>query len=64
MENKNELTPAKPTPEQLAGRMATCGSEKTNRAHNPKPSSPDLAFFRYTPDEPTDDYYCGCMGWD
>jgi hypothetical protein len=57
--------PNQPTPEQLAGRYATCGSANTNTEHNAKPSNtPDLAFFRYQPDEPTDDYYCGCMGWD
>lgn len=53
-----------PTPEQLAGRMATCGSPNTNTEHNPKPSSPDLAFFRYQPENENDDYYCGCLGWD
>ena len=54
----------KPTPEQLAGRMATCGSPLTDSEHNPKPSSPELAFFRYQPENENDDYYCGCMGWD
>lgn len=27
-------------------------------------SSLDLAFFEYRPDDETDSYYCGCIGWD
>jgi len=29
-----------------------------------RPSSTKLAFFEYRPDQPTDDYYCGCRGWN
>lgn len=29
-----------------------------------KPSSPNLWFFKYQPDEPFDMYYCGCHGCD
>ena len=28
------------------------------------PSSTDLPFFRHTPDKPSDEYFCGCWGWD
>lgn len=28
------------------------------------PSSYDLPFFKYQPDKPQDDFYCGCFGWD
>lgn len=27
-------------------------------------SSVDLPFFKYRPDHNTDQYYCGCWGWD
>jgi len=27
-------------------------------------SSPKLAFFSHKPDEPYDEFYCGCYGWD
>jgi len=44
----------------LTGRTAVClyGGGK------PVPSSPTLAFFRHRPDQPHDEYYCGCWGWD
>jgi hypothetical protein len=29
-----------------------------------RPSSPNLAFFKHTPEKPQDEYYCGCWGWD
>ena len=28
------------------------------------PSSLKLPFFRYSPEEEYDEYFCGCMGWD
>lgn len=28
------------------------------------PSSLDLAFFEYKPNEEHDKFYCGCFGWD
>lgn len=28
-----------------------------------RPSSPDLALFRYRPERDHDEFYCGCMGW-
>ena len=44
----------------LDGRMARCtygcGSEIT--------SEWELPFFAYRPHMKTDEYYCGCMGWD
>ena len=33
-----------------------CGHEKK--------SSFDLPFFEYRKDKKTDEYYCGCKGWD
>ena len=42
----------------LKDRTATCGG------HNPKPSNTNLAFFFHRPDKETDEYYCGCHGWD
>lgn len=44
----------------LTGRFAHCAYGKHSRV----PSSVDLAFFEYRPDEPEDIYYCGCYGWD
>lgn len=48
-----------PAPD-LAGRTASCGYGR----HADVPSSPELAFFRHRPGLPTDEYYCGCMGWE
>jgi hypothetical protein len=44
---------------KLEGRTALCayGGKKV-------PSSLRLAFFRHQPDQPHDQYYCGCHGWD
>jgi hypothetical protein len=35
---------------------ATCKSER--------PSSTELAFFRYLPEKDYDEFYCGCHGWN
>lgn len=55
------------TPPDLTGRMATCSYE-TRADRQPctsrEPSSTRLAFFSYRPDKPTDEFYCGCWGWD
>ncbi len=41
-------------------RMATC-----SYGCNSEPSDPKkLAFFRERPERETDEYYCGCRGWD
>lgn len=62
----------------LEGRIAKCGFCKKGIGRNnecddcrgkskcecQKPSSVDLAFFKYQPDEEFDSYYCGCIGWD
>ena len=43
----------------LEGRRAICSDcSKT------VPSGTHLAFFEHRPLLPTDDYYCGCHGWD
>lgn len=43
----------------LTGRMAVC-----IYCHREVASSLSLPFFRYQPDQPKDDYYNGCRGWD
>jgi hypothetical protein len=43
----------------LEGRMATC-----SYCGHEKKSSFDLPFFEYRKDKKTDEYYCGCKGWD
>jgi hypothetical protein len=47
-------------PPNLEGRTAVC----QYGLHHPVPSSLDLAFFVYRPNEKNDRYYCGCHGWD
>lgn len=48
-----------PVPPKLEGREASC-SHCGKRA----PSSERLAFFRHRPADETDQFYCGCWGWD
>ena len=48
-----------PTP-NLENRTAICSYGK----HAEVPSSTDLAFFEYMPNQPHDRYYCGCYGWE
>lgn len=52
----------------LAGRMATCvygrGKNGVHPDGRPVPSRPELAFFAYRPLAKTDEYFCGCWGWD
>ena len=43
----------------LEGRMAKC----TECGHVTQ-SRYDLPFFLYREDKDTDEYYCGCYGWD
>lgn len=43
----------------LEGRMATC-----SYCGHERKSSYDLPFFEYRNDKKTDEYYCGCKGWD
>lgn len=43
----------------LTGRFAKCAY-----GGSVVPSSMDLAFFEYRPNEKEDIYYCGCYGWD
>lgn len=44
----------------LEGRFAVC----TYGGHGRSPSSFALAYFQHMPGRPTDQYYCGCYGWD
>lgn len=58
----------------LTGRRARCGYRVQGKslkpepagAHDPDgvPSSADLWFFEYRPNEPFDSFYCGCHGTD
>ena len=43
----------------LEGRHATCAY-----CNKEVDSRWTLPFFEYRPDKETDEYYCGCMGWD
>lgn len=43
----------------LKGRKARCVYCKRE-----VDSSTSLAFFEYRPNESSDRYYCGCLGWD
>jgi len=45
--------------EELEERNAKCGY-----CLRETPSSWDLPFFKYCPNEEQDEYYCGCYGWD
>ena len=47
-------------PPDLAGRTARCAYS----CGHTQPSSLRLAFFRHLPERDTDQYYCGCFGWD
>jgi hypothetical protein len=46
-------------PPDLTNRTARCSDCDRTR-----PSSTDLAFFRYRGNRETDSFYCGCRGWD
>jgi len=49
-------------PEKLIdGRTAKCCYRSCDSTAQ---SGYDLPFFKYKPDEPYDEYYCGCWGWD
>lgn len=43
----------------LTDRVSRCAYCKKTAS-----SSPDLAFFNYTPDKNEDNHYDGCRGWD
>jgi len=53
---KARIVAEEPNLEGRTARCTYCGQER--------PSSTKLAFFEYRPDQPTDDYYCGCRGWN
>lgn len=61
------ITPTDERP-SLEGRMMTCSYKhgRDGTLHDPPsvPSSWSAAFFRHRPDNDTDEYYCGCWGWD
>lgn len=61
------------TQPDLTGRKARCtyarrGPHDGHSGGRPEPqpvdSSTRLPFFKHCPDQPEDDYYCGCWGWD
>lgn len=65
--NDEGSTPA-PAPD-LTGRMARCtythGRDgKPCRRERPSSLGGSLAFFRHLPDQPYDEWYCGCWGWN
>ena len=60
MNIKKEITEST---EGLEGRTAICCQHK-NRDCKSVPSSWDLPFFQYNPEDKHDSYYCGCWGWD
>ncbi len=45
--------------DELKGRMAEC-----NHCDATVPSKSTLPFFKYNPELETDNYYCGCFGWN
>lgn len=51
-----EVEDSKPN---LEGRIAKCAE-----CDNTTQSNYNLPFFRYREDKDTDQYYCGCHGWD
>ena len=54
-------------PSLLEGRMAECcySHGRDGRPCKKKvPSSYSLPFFEHRPDKETDQWYCGCWGWD
>jgi hypothetical protein len=60
-----EVAETKP---DLTGRFAKCSyrNKRNGQPHTDKdivPSSYDLPFFEYKPNEKYDEYYCGCWGW-
>lgn len=53
-----------PIPEpDLSQRRARCAYYKTTCGQE-RPSTDHLAFFVHKPDQPFDEFYCGCHGWD
>jgi hypothetical protein len=50
--------------EGLEGRYAVCSQHKLGTRNSKVPSRWDLPFFTYRPQYETDDYYCGCRGWN
>ena len=48
-----------PNPPALSERKAKCCYCKSER-----PSATGLPFFEHTPNKETDNFYCGCRGWD
>jgi len=49
--------------EGLEGRKAIC-TQHQGSGDGATQSRWDLPFFKYRPEYVTDEYYCGCFGWD
>ena len=47
----------------LTGRKARCSGGHIGEG-GIENSDTTLAFFKYCPDKPYDEYYCGCWGWN
>jgi len=54
---RSEIVVPKPRLDLRQARCFEC-------SRKPVASSWDLPFFSYRPAEKTDEYYCGCRGWD
>lgn len=52
----SELAGDKPSLEGRVAKCSYCSAEQ--------PSSYSLPFFEYRKNKSTDEYYCGCKGWD
>jgi len=53
------------SPPSLAGRKAICAySHGANGDRGETDSRTNLPFFEHRPNEATDRYYCGCLGWN
>lgn len=47
-----------------ANECPVCDRQSGNACRCERPSSIDLPFFEWKPDEEFDLFYCGCHGWD
>jgi hypothetical protein len=50
------------SPPSLVGRVARCSYFGKN-CKSEVTSDAELAFFKHHPNQPHDEYYCGCFGW-
>jgi hypothetical protein len=53
--------PAEVLPD-LTGRAMRCTYDR--KGESERASNVQAAFFKHRPDKATDEFYCGCWGWD